>query len=132
MLEDAVRTTTARCLVITGADPAFCSGDDVKQVMGGGERADRPVDAVSPRLTPAADALLHTDVPVDRRGERRGRRAGGWSSPLMADIRVARERARSSVSCSCCAACAPTSPASAAWPSSSAGRRRPSCCSPAR
>src|SRR5258705_12888003 len=32
-LEDAVRTTTARCLVITGADPAFCSGDDVKQIM---------------------------------------------------------------------------------------------------
>src|SRR2546430_78279 len=32
-LDDAVRTTTARCLVITGADPAFCSGDDVKVVM---------------------------------------------------------------------------------------------------
>jgi enoyl-CoA hydratase/carnithine racemase len=30
-LEEAVRTTTARCLVITGSDPAFCSGDDVKQ-----------------------------------------------------------------------------------------------------
>ena len=38
-LEDAVRTTTARCLVITGADPAFCSGDDVKQVMGGRRQA---------------------------------------------------------------------------------------------
>lgn len=25
-LETAVRETTARCLVITGADPAFCSG----------------------------------------------------------------------------------------------------------
>ena len=36
-LERAVRETTARCLVITGADPAFCSGDDVKKVMGGGE-----------------------------------------------------------------------------------------------
>lgn len=32
-LEDADRTTTALCLVITGADQAFCSGDDVKQVM---------------------------------------------------------------------------------------------------
>ena len=32
-LADAVDTTTARCLVITGRDPAFCSGDDVKQVM---------------------------------------------------------------------------------------------------
>ncbi len=39
-LEDAVRTTSARCLVITGADPAFCSGDDVKQIMvQAGERA---------------------------------------------------------------------------------------------
>ena len=66
MLEEAVRSTTARCLVVTGADPAFCSGDDVKLVMGGGER---PPDVASaerggPRLTPAADALLHTNVPV--------------------------------------------------------------------
>ena len=28
-LEAAVRTATERCLVITGDDPAFCSGDDV-------------------------------------------------------------------------------------------------------
>ena len=34
-LADAVETTTARCLVITGRDPAFCSGDDVKQVSYG-------------------------------------------------------------------------------------------------
>ena len=32
-LTDAVTTTAARCLVVTGRDPAFCSGDDVKQVM---------------------------------------------------------------------------------------------------
>src|SRR5947209_7420214 len=32
-LAEAVETTEARCLVITGADPAFCSGDDVKQIM---------------------------------------------------------------------------------------------------
>ena len=38
-LEDAVRSTTARCLVITGADPAFCSGDDVKQIMQSRRRA---------------------------------------------------------------------------------------------
>ncbi len=64
-LEDAVRTTTTRCLVITGADPAFCSGDDVKLVMGGGEKPpDVGAAKAGPRLTPAADALLHTDVPV--------------------------------------------------------------------
>jgi 1,4-dihydroxy-2-naphthoyl-CoA synthase len=32
-LADAVETTAARCLVVTGADPAFCSGDDVKQIV---------------------------------------------------------------------------------------------------
>ena len=32
-LEEAVRTTEARCLVVTGADPAFCAGDDVKLLM---------------------------------------------------------------------------------------------------
>src|SRR5262245_33693684 len=61
-LERAVRTTTSRCLVITGADPAFCSGDDVRQVMGGGE-ATHTLEVV-PQLTPAADALLNTDVPL--------------------------------------------------------------------
>jgi enoyl-CoA hydratase/carnithine racemase len=94
-LEDAVRTTTARCLVITGADPAFCSGDDVKVVMGGGER---PPDVSSslartPRLTPAADALLHTDVPVVAAVNGA---AVGWGMELspMADFRVASEKAR--------------------------------------
>src|ERR1044072_5270807 len=32
LLEQAVRATTARCLVITGTHPAFCSGDDVRAV----------------------------------------------------------------------------------------------------
>jgi enoyl-CoA hydratase/carnithine racemase len=63
-LEEVVRTTTARCLVITGADPAFCSGDDVKEVMASaGDRVANGLRA-EPAITPAADALLHTDVPV--------------------------------------------------------------------
>ncbi len=37
MLERAVHETSARCLIITGADPAFCSGDDVKPPLGLGE-----------------------------------------------------------------------------------------------
>ncbi len=61
-LEKAVRATTAHCLVITGSDPAFCSGEDEREVMGGGE-AERSV-TVAPRLTPAADALLGSNVPI--------------------------------------------------------------------
>jgi enoyl-CoA hydratase/carnithine racemase len=92
-LEDAVRSTTARCLVITGADPAFCSGDDVKQVMvaAGTDTADRLER--EPRITPAARALLTTDVPVVAAVN--GAAVGwGMELALMADIRVASERAR--------------------------------------
>jgi enoyl-CoA hydratase/carnithine racemase len=92
-LENAVRTTTARCLVITGADPAFCSGDDVKQIMvaAGAETATRL--KAEPRITPAADALLMTDVPIVAAVNGA---AVGWGMELaiMADIRVASERAK--------------------------------------
>jgi len=92
-LADAVETSTARCLVITGADPAFCSGDDVKQIMvnagtqvASGLRAD-------PRLTPTAGSLLRTDTPVIAAVN--GPAVGwGMELALMADIRVASDRAR--------------------------------------
>jgi len=92
-LEAAVRETTARCLVITGADPAFCSGDDVKQIMrSAGDRVASDL-ATTPRITPAAEALLTTDVPVIAAVNGA---AVGWGMELavMADLRVASERAR--------------------------------------
>lgn len=81
-----------RCLVITGADPAFCSGDDVKLIMAGPEAPGEEL-ATAPRLTPAADALLHTDVPVIAAVN--GAAVGwGMELALMADVRVASDRAR--------------------------------------
>jgi len=92
-LTDAVMTTGPRCLVITGRDPAFCSGDDVKQVMAdAGTRVSSSLGA-EPRLTPAAKALLATNVPVIAAVN--GPAVGwGMELALMADIRVCSERAK--------------------------------------
>jgi enoyl-CoA hydratase/carnithine racemase len=91
-LADAVTNTTARCLVITGRDPAFCSGDDVKQVMVAASSELSSRDR-TPRLTPAAGALLRSDVPIIAAVN--GPAVGwGMELALMADIRIASDRAR--------------------------------------
>jgi enoyl-CoA hydratase len=78
-------------LVVTGEDPAFCSGDDVRAIMTSGETRD-PVRQLA-RLTPAADALLHTDIPVIAAVN--GAAVGwGMELALLADFRVASEQAR--------------------------------------
>lgn len=90
-IEDAVLRVSARVLIVTGADPAFCSGDDVRAIMGSGEQSERV--RRTPRLTPAADAFLFTDIPVIAAVN--GAAVGwGMELALMADFRVASERAR--------------------------------------
>ncbi len=90
-LEEAFRTSDARCIVLTGTDPAFCSGDDVKEIMGSGS-SDKPL-VVQHRITPAAWAMLGTNVPIIAAVN--GAAVGwGMEMALMADFRVASERAR--------------------------------------
>src|SRR5690349_17290190 len=62
----AVRDDDARCVIVTGADPAFCSGDDVREIMAGPNAGSaRPrAPVVRHRPTPAAMAALECDKPV--------------------------------------------------------------------
>jgi enoyl-CoA hydratase len=95
-LEDAVRNSQARALIITGEGRAFCAGDDVKQILGG--TGAPPAESIergkrTGGLTPAADALLHTDIPIVAAVN--GPAVGwGMELALMADIRVASEKAK--------------------------------------
>lgn len=92
---DAHRDPDVRCIVLTGAGRAFCSGDDVKQIMLG-EQRDETVTRlrdVKPRPTPAAAAVLECDKPVIAAVN--GAAVGwGMDLTLFADIRIAAENAK--------------------------------------
>jgi len=83
----------ARCVLVTGSDPAFCSGEDVKEMMTG----ERPPESERPKRvtfqpTPAAMAAIDCEKPVIAAVN--GAAVGwGMELALYADIRVASEKA---------------------------------------
>lgn len=84
-----------RCVLLTGEDPAFCSGDDVREIMAGEEREATVarLNEVRPRPTPAAVAVLECDRPVIAAVN--GAAVGwGMDLSLFCDIRIASDRAR--------------------------------------
>jgi enoyl-CoA hydratase/carnithine racemase len=98
-LEAAFRQATvdpeARCVIVTGVDPAFCSGDDVREIMAGPRAvsANPPPPTVRQRPTPAAMAALECEKPVIAAVN--GAAVGwGMELALYADIRIASEKAR--------------------------------------
>lgn len=89
------REPEVRAVVLTGTDPAFCSGEDVKEMMTGEPNPDSQarLTAVRPAPTPAAAAILDCDRPVIAAVN--GAAVGwGMDLSLFADLRIASERAR--------------------------------------
>lgn len=91
----AQEDSEVRVVVLTGTDPGFCSGDDVRAIMAGAERDDSVdrLNRVKPIPTPAASAIIECSKPVIAAVN--GAAIGwGMDMSLMADIRIASDKAK--------------------------------------
>ena len=91
----ASQNVDVRCVIVTGSDPTFCSGEDVKEMMTGSQKqaSVARLTRVRPEPTPAAVAALSCEVPVIAAVN--GAAVGwGMELTLFADIRIASEAAK--------------------------------------
>lgn len=108
IFRDLQQDPEVRCIILTGTDPAFCSGDDVKELMTGDSgsananvadanvanaNVSNRLRAIRPGTTPAARAILDCDRPVI--AAINGAAVGwGMDMSLFADFRIASEKAK--------------------------------------
>lgn len=90
------RDPEVRCIIVTGNGRAFCSGDDVREIMlktGSNENGSNRLKEVRPGTTPAARAILDCDRPIIAAVN--GAAVGwGMDLSLMADFRIASDQAK--------------------------------------
>lgn len=91
-LADAAENNSVRCLVLTGAGKAFCSGQDLKDApSGGGKRS--LADSLERRYNPIIRAITSMPKPVIA-GINGVAAGAGLSLALAADIRIMSTSAR--------------------------------------